>query len=196
MSLEGKSETKVSLKGTILTNQQVFDMIEKHKNNTENPHNVTLEQLFDVLPIKHVGTGSATAMGARENITGLYEDSDYPGCYYRIVDGEKEWLNPPMIAGTEYRTTERHLGKVVYATNFDCGICGKGRTQIVINLPSNYKIVRYFSEGSPFFYGDQKPGYNMYDFWVAVFNYAINIHRNDDGESQYYCTIFYTKGGD
>lgn len=196
MGLEGKSETKVSLKGTILTNQQVFDMIEKHKNNTENPHNVTLEQLFDVLPIKHGGTGSATAKGAMENITGLYEDSDYPGCYYRIVDGEKAWANPPMLAGVEYKTIERYLGLPVYVKTYDCGMCGKGRTKIVINLPSNYKIVRYFSEASPFFYGDQKPGYNMYDFWVAVFNYEINIHKNDDGESQYYCTIFYTKGGD
>ena len=31
-----------------------------------------------------------------------------------------EWLNPPMAVGTEYRTTERHGGKVVYckAINF------------------------------------------------------------------------------
>lgn len=121
------------------------------------------------------------------------EDIDNRGCYYRTISGVKEWINPPMVAGTEYRTTERHLGKVVYVKNFDCGICGKGRTSIAINLPSNYKIVRYFSEGSPFFYGDQKPGYNPYDMWVSVMNAAINVHRNDSGESQCYCTIFYTK---
>lgn len=41
------------------------------------------------------------------------------GCYAeRIMKagiwGPWEWVNPPMILGTEYRTTERYLGKPVY----------------------------------------------------------------------------------
>lgn len=36
------------------------------------------------------------------------------GCYYRMVDGEKEYINPPMRVNNEYRTTERFLGKPVY----------------------------------------------------------------------------------
>lgn len=68
MGLEGKSETKVSLKGTILTNQQVFDMIEKHKNNTENPHGVTAEQLIGLVPIEKGGTGGTTTLDAVENL--------------------------------------------------------------------------------------------------------------------------------
>lgn len=32
-----------------------------------------------------------------------------------------EWVNPPMQLGTEYRTTERYLGKPVYAKLVDCG---------------------------------------------------------------------------
>ena len=43
------------------------------------------------------------------------ESSDYPGCYYRNVNGEKEWINPPMVFNTVYRTSERFNGKVVYA---------------------------------------------------------------------------------
>ena len=43
-----------------------------------------------------------------------FESTDYPGCYYRTVEGVTEWLNPPMVVGTEYRTTERYLGKPVY----------------------------------------------------------------------------------
>ena len=43
-----------------------------------------------------------------------FESTDYPGCYYRTVDGLTEWVNPPMILGIEYRTTERYLGKPVY----------------------------------------------------------------------------------
>lgn len=42
------------------------------------------------------------------------EATDYPGCWYRMTNGVKEWLNPPLIDGVEYRTTERFLGKPVY----------------------------------------------------------------------------------
>ncbi len=42
------------------------------------------------------------------------ESADYPGCYYRMVDGVHEWINPPMVIGVEYRTTERYNGKPVY----------------------------------------------------------------------------------
>ncbi len=42
------------------------------------------------------------------------QSSEYPGCFYRIVDGETEWVNPPMEDGVEYRTTERIDGKPVY----------------------------------------------------------------------------------
>lgn len=41
-------------------------------------------------------------------------DTTYPNCYYRMVDGSKEWINPPMRSGVEYRTTERWMGKPVY----------------------------------------------------------------------------------
>ena len=43
-----------------------------------------------------------------------FESTDYPGCYYRTVEGVTEWVNPPMILGVEYRTTERYQGKPVY----------------------------------------------------------------------------------
>ena len=43
-----------------------------------------------------------------------FESTDYPGCYYRTVDGVVEWLNPPMLIGIEYRTTERYNSKPVY----------------------------------------------------------------------------------
>ena len=48
-----------------------------------------------------------------------YGHSTFRGCYVtrsRVGDtwGEWEWVNPPMIAGTEYRTTERYQGSAVY----------------------------------------------------------------------------------
>lgn len=49
------------------------------------------------------------------------ESADYPGCYYRMVDGAQEWINPPMAAGVEYRTTERYHGKPVYVKTVPTG---------------------------------------------------------------------------
>lgn len=42
------------------------------------------------------------------------ESSDHPGCYYRMVAGEMEWINPPVLFQKEYRTTERFMGRPVY----------------------------------------------------------------------------------
>ena len=36
---------------------------------------------------------------------------------------EWEWVNPPMNLNTEYRTTERYMGKPVYVKVVDCGKC-------------------------------------------------------------------------
>lgn len=49
------------------------------------------------------------------------EDLTQPGCYYRMVGGEKEWINPPMVRGVEYRTTERLDNLVVYTKIMDFG---------------------------------------------------------------------------
>ncbi len=49
------------------------------------------------------------------------ESQEHPGCYYRVVAGETEWINPPMLYGQEYRTTRRHNGKVVYTKLVDMG---------------------------------------------------------------------------
>lgn len=49
------------------------------------------------------------------------ESTEYPGCYYRTVDGETEWINPPMLKNVEYRTTERYNGLPVYTKRYDFG---------------------------------------------------------------------------
>jgi len=46
------------------------------------------------------------------------ESTDYPGCYYRTVNGVTEWINPPMKLGVEYRTTERFEGNPIYCQAF------------------------------------------------------------------------------
>ena len=64
-----------------------------HATDKNNPHGVTAEQV-----------GAAPAIGSADN----------PGCYCRTVDGVQEWVNPPMLVGEEYRTTERWDDKPVY----------------------------------------------------------------------------------
>lgn len=54
------------------------------------------------------------------------ESTDYPGCYYRTVNGVQEWVNPPMALGVEYQTTERFNGKPVFTKLVDCGTLVEG----------------------------------------------------------------------
>lgn len=49
------------------------------------------------------------------------ESTDFPGCYYRTVNGKVEWVNPPFEFGTEYRTIERWEGKAVFTRIVDLG---------------------------------------------------------------------------
>lgn len=44
----------------------------------------------------------------------MIEAPEYPGCYYRLNRGVKEWLNPPMMEDVEYPTTKRQDCKRVY----------------------------------------------------------------------------------
>lgn len=49
-----------------------------------------------------------------------------------------EFVNPPLILGVEYRTTERYLGKPVYAKLINCGnLPGPGSTKNVSHGVSN-----------------------------------------------------------
>ena len=76
-----------------------------------------------------------------------FESTEYPGCYYRMVDGVVEWFNPPMQVGgidadgnpiNEYRTTERYLGKPVYAKLVYFGALPNATTRYVNPGISNF----------------------------------------------------------
>lgn len=66
--------------------------------------------------LANISGGSAGSAGSI-----FTEDTTHSGCYYRMVGSEKEWLNPPMVRGVEYRTMERHNGKTVYTMTDDTG---------------------------------------------------------------------------
>ena len=71
------------------------------------------------------------------------ESADYPGCYYRTVNGVTEWLNPPLQLNVEYRTTERYLGKPVYVRMINAGTFpSSGYKSVTISLDNLQQIIR------------------------------------------------------
>lgn len=44
----------------------------------------------------------------------IYQGAEFRKCIYGGVWQPLEWVNPTMVPGVEYRTTERYLGKPVY----------------------------------------------------------------------------------
>lgn len=61
---------------------------------------------------------------------------------YRVFDGEKEWYNPPLAIGTEYRTVERWQGKPVY-TMLVKGYCEIGGTILLAaDLKESVSLIR------------------------------------------------------
>lgn len=72
------------------------------------------------LPV-NLGSGRAGQLLGVDELGGVttlpnptVESKEHPGCFYRMVNDIKEWINPPMSLGVPYRTTERHNGKAVY----------------------------------------------------------------------------------
>ena len=68
------------------------------------------------------GLSSTNVQSAIDEISGnMKESAEYAGCFYREVNGEVEWINPPMEDKVVYKTTKRFFGKPVYV---QCGTIG------------------------------------------------------------------------
>ena len=61
------------------------------------------------------------------------EDASFPGCYYRMVNKKQEWINPPMVPGVEYRTTERSSGSAVYVKRIAYKLGAINASNAVVN---------------------------------------------------------------
>lgn len=109
-----------------------------------------------------------------------------------------EWVNPPMTAGVEYRTTERWAGQVVYTKLVSCGL-----------LPNaNKKSVDWGARGSCYpirwsgaasIGGSQDHKGLPYDYEdgsirVGVTNWKIYLTTTSDYSTQEaYVQVWYTK---
>lgn len=118
------------------------------EDNRQNALGVKLDGTTDVYGHKITNVAPGTAAGDAVNKGQLdkgsgMESAEYPGCYYRMVDGEKEWFNPPMVYSYGYRTTERHNGKAVYKACFALPSLGEAGTyRVHLGIPADeYSVI-------------------------------------------------------
>lgn len=131
---------------------------------------------------------AASEVGAAPAI----ESTDNRGCYYRIVDSYTEWINPPMVIGVEYRTTERFLGKPVYTKMVDCGGAEDEKTT-AHNVPAGCSIIRFVGTlGYMPLPIDWSTSYKAY-VSVTSEKIKIKIGTDDYKNRQVYVQLFYTK---
>lgn len=109
---------------------------------------------------------------------------------------EWECLNPPMLPGVEYRTTERNEGKAVYATRVAVGtLVANGEVQIPIRAGNTLSILRFSGQ-----FGNHAMPNATYGVWVDVqvvnaSTILIHMHTAEPAlvGSPVYVSIWYTK---
>ena len=92
-----------------------------------------------IIPVKIYGIRNVSSSNPVGN--GTTESINHPGCFYRMVNGVQEWLNPPMELGVEYKTTERYMGKPVYYKAIDCGAGPNNTSKTVSHGISNVEYI-------------------------------------------------------
>lgn len=103
---------------------------------------------------------SGAAVGA------VHESEQYPGCFYRLVDGVEEWLNPPTEAGVEYKLAERLEGNPVYQMLIYVPSLPSSSNAVVASNVAFKKIVSI----EAIMYRDTGTSYTSYPFPVYMDN--------------------------
>lgn len=152
--------------------------------------------IYGAVPVESGGTGADNAEEARGNlgVAPAIESPDHPGCYYRMVSGETEWINPPMVMGTEYRSTERWNGKVVYMKIIDIGALPNATSTSYSHGLGAKSIVRCYGTTSDV-YGRSIPfKHAASSIDLSCDRSAIRITTStDESAANGYITVHYTK---
>lgn len=87
----------------------------------------------------------------------VLESTTAPGCYYRYCNSVIEWMNPPMVLGTEYKTVERWQGKAVYTKLVFGGLIPANGQKTFAHNASATHIIRCIASADdgaslPYFY--------------------------------------------
>ena len=104
-----------------------------------------------------------------------------------------EWVNPPMYAGIEYCTTERHNGLPVYTKLVDCGV--SAHEKVITLHTENINVIRFNAR----FSGSPMPAINgtldnAYSAYVTISHTAATIFCGSSmTDKQTYLQIWYTK---
>ena len=125
-------------------------------------------RFFGILTKSSANNGSLVAQSAYNRGTEIIK-TKYNGTWQPC-----EWVNPPMVAGVEYRTTERWQGKSVYTTLVDCGIVPNVGIKSVGHGLSIERVLRKF--GSLSYFGIAAPYMDINQFSNA--NPYLDISAN------------------
>ncbi len=113
-----------------------------------------------------------------------------------------EYANPPMSLGVEYRTTERYLGKPVYAKTIDCGTVPLNTQKIVsMGVSGQLNKIRcnaWANSSSDAFTIPRKLSGTEVTVTAASSANNLYISSNTDTLADYtiYATVYYTKTTD
>jgi hypothetical protein len=132
-------------------------------------------------------------------ISGIVESDDY-----RIVDGVTEWYNPPMALDTEYRLTERWLGKPVYTKAVMQDVSQRGNTEgadrieFSVDTPNYETCIKYtgYTKGDysnvtiPFMYDGAFIGVSTMNESTIYVDVQNKLFLNN---TQLYIQVWYTK---
>lgn len=121
----------------------------------------------------------------------------------RTIYGSKvydwEWVNPPMVLGYEYRTTERWDGRPVFTQIINCGQAADKKTVSYLNPEQIHHIIRFAGKVG----GISVPSFNANDFsnaysaqiMVGTVSATIRCGTSLVG-AQTYLQIWYVKGAE
>lgn len=156
-----------------------------------------------------VYTGARPDVYIKQTITSPYQSwhqCEVTRCFYSPRGGWQpwEWINPPMLLGTEYRTTERYLGKPVYAQLIDFGYGPNNANAHVTKTIENIDtIVRWSgtsSDGTAFPFANHmySPAYVLDGIVYKGSNALhIDLYTNENKSKVHlYVSVFYTKNLD
>ncbi len=150
--------------------------------------------------VTFIGTLWKSSGGEYATLTGTtYLGSMTLRCKANGVWQPTEWINPPMSISTEYRTTERYLGKPVYCKVVDFGTAPNNDTKNVslsgMNIDQVCGAIFHYYVISSDENGVMTSHPNFTGFLVN--NSVIQIRTNvDKTDTKFYVTIKYTKTTD
>ncbi len=101
-------------------------------------------------------------------LTTYYQNGSVVKCKFNGVWEPHGWVNPHMVPGVEYRTTERWNGKVVYAKAIDCGVLPNTNTKIVAWTPDSGSCTSVIG------YGGTTIGYGALPNTIAGIELSVN----------------------